>query len=152
MSLIKTHNNILINKGYNEFVLKYDWDFFITLTYEHNPKSETIRNHIDNIYNKNYWIERCIWVKEYTKNNLPHLHIVMKTKDKNQSYKTLHKILKQYGNVDIQYIDERKTYGGYMFKSIDLNNNDWGENGLQITPKDEKEKLRKRYHQLIIMK
>ena len=70
MSLIKIHNNILINKGYNEFVLKYDWDFFITLTYEHNRKSETIRNHIDNIYNKNYWIERCIWVKEYTKRNL----------------------------------------------------------------------------------
>ena len=76
----------------------------------------------------------------------------MKTKDKNQSYKTLHKIFKQYGNVDIQYIDERKTYGGYMFKSIDSNNNDWGEMGLQITPKDEKEKLRKRYNQLVFRK
>ena len=51
MNQIKSHNNISINKGYNKFILKYDWDFFITLTYESNRKPETIRNHIENIYN-----------------------------------------------------------------------------------------------------
>ena len=152
MNKIKSYNNISINKGYNKFILKYDWDFFITLTYESNRKPETIRNHIENIYNKNYWIKSLIWVKEYTKRNLPHLHIVMKTKDKTQSYKTLKKIFKQYGNVNIQYIDERETYGGYMFKGIDSNNSDWGEMGLQRTMEDEKEQLRKRYHQLELIK
>ena len=55
-------------------------------------------------------------------------------------------------NVNIQYIDERETYGGYMFKGIDSNNSDWGEMGLQRTMEDEKEQLRKRYHQLELIK
>ena len=112
------HNNIPTynKKQYNNLVLKYDWDFFITLTYDTNRKPETIRNHIENIYNKNYWIEYLIWVKEYTKSQLPHLHIIVKTKNKKQSYKTLQKIFRKLGHSHIQYIDDRNTYGEYIFK------------------------------------
>ena len=73
------HNNIpTYNKNFNNLILKYDWDFFITLTYDTNRKSETIRNHIENIYNKNYWIEYLIWVnikhfKKYSESSDIHI-------------------------------------------------------------------------------
>lgn len=145
------HNNIpTYNKNYNNLILKYDWDFFITLTYDTNRKSETIRNHIENIYNKNYWIEYLIWVKEYTKSQLPHLHIIMKTKNKKQSYKTLQKIFRKFGHSHIQYIDDRNTYGEYIFKNSHQNNFDWDMYGLQKTIEDEKKLLREKYHKLIL--
>ena len=131
------HNNIpTYNKNFNNLILKYDWDFFITLTYDTNRKSETIRNHIENIY------------KEYTKSQLPHLHIIMKTKNKKQSYKTLQKIFRKFGHSHIQYIDDRNTYGEYIFKNSYQDNFDWDMYGLQKTIEDEKELLRTRYHQL----
>ena len=146
MNTTCTNNNISINKTnpYNKFILKYDWDFFITICYETKRKTSTIRKHITDLYNKSYWIERLIFVKEDTKTGLPHIHFVIKTKDKQRSLKTLNKILKQYGNTDIQDFDnsENNNVGGYMFKDYKNPNNDYDFLGIPI---DEKKLLRERY-------
>jgi hypothetical protein len=72
----------------------------------------------------------------------------MKTKNKKQSYKTLQKIFRKFGHSHIQYIDDRNTYGEYIFKNSYQDNFDWDMYGLQKTIEDEKELLRTRYHQL----
>ena len=69
----------------------------------------------------------------------------MKTKNKKQSYKTLQKIFRKFGHSYIQHIDNRNTFGEYIFKDLHKNNFDWDMYGLQKTIEDEKEYLRERY-------
>ena len=51
------HNNIpTYNKKFNNLILKYDWDFFITLTYDTNRKINPLVQTEDAVFIDNSYL------------------------------------------------------------------------------------------------
>ena len=132
---------------YKQWLSKYNWDFFTTTTYTKKVTNTTIRNHFDNLYFKNYWIEQLVWITEWTKNDIPHVHCLIKTKDPIKSKVTLERILSDFGNTDIREFEESESTDVYKYIHKNrLNHNSYDYHGLKT---DLKTILRDRYRKLM---
>ena len=108
----------LSNKNYN---------FYVTTTFKNKLSDETINRKMEHFSN-HYLIEELFWVREYTTDRKPHIHMVIKTNKIIKSYNKLPKLLKDCGNTDFRLFEKSKSTRciSYLNKEYHNQNSLWG--------------------------
>ena len=108
----------LSNKNYN---------FYVTTTFKNKLSDETINRKMEHFSN-HYLIEELFWVREYTTDRKPHIHMVIKTNKIIKSYNKLPKLLKDWGNTDFRLFEKSKSTRciSYLVKEYHNQNFLWG--------------------------
>ena len=108
----------LSNKSYN---------FYATTTFKNKLSDETINRKMEHFSN-HYLIEELLWVREYTSDRKPHIHMVIKTNKIIKSYNKLPKLLKGWGNTEFRLFEKSKSTRciSYLVKEYHNQNFLWG--------------------------
>lgn len=108
----------LSNKSYN---------FYATTTFKNKLSDETINRKMEHFSN-HYLIEELLWVREYTTDRKPHIHMVIKTNKIIKSYNKLPKLLKGWGNTEFRLFEKSKSTRciSYLVKEYHNQNFLWG--------------------------
>jgi hypothetical protein len=110
--------NWLSNKNY---------DFYVTTTFTNRLSDETINRKME-CFSNHYLIEELFWVREYTSDGKPHIHMVIKTNKILKSYNKLPKLLKGWGNTEFRLFEKSKSTRciSYLNKEYHNQNSLWG--------------------------
>jgi len=108
----------LSNKNYN---------FYVTTTFKNKLSDETINRKMEHFSN-HYLIEELFWVREFTSDSKPHIHMVIKTNKIIKSYNKLPKLLKDWGNTEFRLFEKSKSTRciSYLNKEYHNQNSLWG--------------------------
>ena len=108
----------LSNKNYN---------FYVTTTFKNKLSDETINRKMEHFSN-HYLIEELFWVREYTTDRKPHIHMVIKTNKIIKSYNKLPKLLEDWGNTEFRIFQKSKSTRciSYLVKEYHNQNFLWG--------------------------
>ena len=108
----------LSNKSYN---------FYVTTTFKNKLSDETINRKMEHFSN-HYLIEELFWVREYTSDRKPHIHMVIKTNKIIKSYNKLPKLLEDWGNTEFRIFQKSKSTRciSYLVKEYHNQNFLWG--------------------------
>jgi hypothetical protein len=123
-------------------LLKYRWDFFITLTFKRKISDREILK-LMNRFTNHYLIEGWVWCREFTTLGYPHLHIILSTRNTHQVNK-LHTLLLQWGDVHLTPFNPQRGGISYTLKTYNTPNLLWDmkQPSLPIYSK-----LRKKYYE-----
>ena len=106
---------------------KKNYHFYVTKTFTNRLSDETILKKME-YFKNHYLIEELFWVREFTTDGKPHIHMVIKSKKILKSFNKLKKILKDWGNTDFRIFSKSLSTNclGYLSKEYHNENSLWG--------------------------
>ena len=105
------NNNEMESKQQNEltqWLSNKNYNFYVTTTFKNKLSDETINRKME-CFSNHYLIEELFWVREYTSDGKPHIHMVIKTNKILKSYNKLPKLLKSWGNTEFRLFEKSKS-------------------------------------------
>jgi len=110
-----------------DWLSKKKYNFYATTTFKNKLPDETINRKME-YFSKHYLIDELFWVREYTSDLKPHVHMVIKSNKILKSYRKLSSELRVWGNTDFNLYEQSKARKciSYLCKEYGQPNSLWG--------------------------
>ena len=103
------------------------YNFYVTTTFKNKLSDETINRKME-YFSNHYLVNELFWVREFTTDGKPHIHMVIKTNKIIKSYNKLPKLLEDWGNTEFRIFQKSKSTRciSYLVKEYHNQNFLWG--------------------------